>query len=130
LVPASVSAGTDVIVQGTPGDRFYLVADGEVEVIADGKKVATLGRGAGFGEIALLYDVSRTATVRATTEAHLYALDREVFVAAVTGQAGAHTAMRGLADERLVHIQAQYLRERSCSKKRLSCTGRRTSRTR
>jgi hypothetical protein len=106
LVPASVSAGTDIIVQGAAGERFYVVADGEVDVIADGKKVATLGRGAGFGEIALLYDVPRTATVRARTEAHLYSLDRDVFVAAVTGQPGAHTAMRGLADERLAELRA------------------------
>ena len=90
--------------QGERGDRFYVVADGEVEVIADGKAVATLDRGVGFGEIALLYSVPRTATVHAKTPAYLYALDPEVFIAALSGHPRAHTAMRGLADERLAEL--------------------------
>jgi hypothetical protein len=104
LEPVTVPAGTDVIVQGERGDRFYVVADGEVEVIADGKAVATLDRGVGFGEIALLYSVPRTATVHAKTPAYLYALDPEVFIAALSGHPRAHTAMRGLADERLAEL--------------------------
>jgi len=106
LVPITVSAGTAVIVQGEQGDQFYVVADGEVEVIADGATVTTLGRGAGFGEIALLYGVPRTATVRAKTPAYLYALERDLFVAALTGHPNANTTMRGLADQRLAELRA------------------------
>lgn len=106
LVPVEAQAGTDVVEQGAHGDRFYVIADGQVQVVADGTTVATLERGAGFGEIALLYDVPRTATVRAVTATHLYALDRDVFVATVTGHPTAHTAMRGLADQRLAELRA------------------------
>ena len=94
LVPMTVSAGTDVIVQGEQGDRFYVVANGEVEVIADGTIVTTLARGAGFGEIALLYGVPRTATVRARTPAYLYTLERDLFVAALTAPERTHSDAR------------------------------------
>jgi Na+/melibiose symporter-like transporter len=85
LVPIHVSAGEDVFRQGQSGDRFYIVKSGEVVVSVDGEPVNRLGPGGYFGEIALLRDVPRTATVAAETETELLALERDEFIAAVTG---------------------------------------------
>jgi MFS family permease len=85
LTPVEVNAGAPVFRAGDRGDRFYLVADGEVEVALDTRPPETIGRGGWFGEIALLRDVPRTATVVARTDARLLALDRDEFVSAVTG---------------------------------------------
>jgi MFS family permease len=106
LVPEEVPARVDVVTQGEQGDRFFVIADGEVEVIADGTLVATLKRGDGFGEIALMYDVPRTATVRTRTEAQLYALEREDFLVALTGHLPAQTLAQELASERLAELGA------------------------
>jgi Cyclic nucleotide-binding domain len=103
--PVTVPAGVDVVRQGEPGDRFYVVADGELEVIRDERIVATRRRGEGFGEIALMYDVPRTATVRARTDSQLYALDRESFLLAVTGHARSQRAAHDLADARLAELE-------------------------
>ena len=89
-----VPAGTVVIRQGDPGDLFYAIADGEVEVVRDGTRVAVLGRGDGFGELALLLDRPRNATVHTLTDSRLYTLSPDEFIPAVTGhpraaQAGA-----------------------------------------
>ena len=76
----------DVIIrQGDVGDRWYLIAAGEVEVSIDGTPRRRQYAGEGFGEIALLRDVPRTATVRAVEPSHLLALGRDAFLAAVTG---------------------------------------------
>ena len=83
----SVPAGRVVFRRGDPGDLFYMIGGGEVAVELDERPHVTLGPGAYFGEIALLRDVPRTATVTATTEVELYALERDVFIAAVTGHA-------------------------------------------
>ncbi len=71
LEPVSAVVGEAVVTQGEEGDRYYAIADGELEVIVDGRRVATLGRGDGFGEIALLHDVVRTATVAALTDGEI-----------------------------------------------------------
>jgi hypothetical protein len=101
-----VATGVDVITQGEVGDRLYVVAEGEVEVVADGGLVAAIGRGGVFGEIALLYDVPRTATVRTRSECRLFTLDRETFLVTLTGQASAATVAHGIADERLEELRA------------------------
>jgi len=92
LVPVTASAGEVVIREGDHGDRFYVIESGEVEVTKDGRHVASLGPGDFVGEIALLRDVPRTATVTATADAVLQSLDREHFIPAVTGQRTFHEA--------------------------------------
>jgi MFS family permease len=87
LEPVRLPAGADVFRQGERGDRFYVVADGEVEISVDGAVTSTVGPGGSFGEVALLRDLPRTAAVRTTRDSELLALDRDVFIAAVTGHA-------------------------------------------
>jgi Cyclic nucleotide-binding domain len=85
LDEVQVEAGQEVVRQGDSGDRFYLVRDGTLDVSVDGRPTQSLGAGDSFGEIALLRDVPRTATVTARTDALLYALERTAFIPAVTG---------------------------------------------
>ena len=101
LEPLEVASGAVVMAQGDVGDRFYVVADGTVEVSQDGGVRRHLGRGEGFGEIALLHDVPRTATCTATTTTHLFALDRQDFLASVTGHVRAADEAGRLAADRL-----------------------------
>jgi MFS family permease len=90
------SAGEEIVRQGEPGDRFYLIKHGGFDVYIDGEPVQSLDTGDSFGEIALLRNVPRTATVRARTEAVLYALDRRHFLAAVTGFGPSLSAAEGI----------------------------------
>ncbi|MGZ8765223.1 MAG: cyclic nucleotide-binding domain-containing protein [Acidimicrobiia bacterium] len=80
-----LAAGTTVIRQGVMGDRYYAIADGEVRVEIDGRFVRTMARGQGFGEIALLRSVRRTATVIAVTAVVLLEIDKDAFVVELTG---------------------------------------------
>jgi MFS family permease len=96
-----VPEGAEVVRQGEPGDRFYLVQAGEVAVYVDGEEVQSLGPGDSFGEIALLREVPRTATVKARTDAVLCALDRNTFIAAVTGFGPSLSAAEGVIGMRL-----------------------------
>jgi hypothetical protein len=102
LVPVDVEAGTVIIREGDPGDRYYAIAAGEATVIHSGAVTATLRRGDGFGEIALLRDVPRTATVTAATDMQLYTLDKDAFLAAVTGHAPTHSIAAQIVSDRLV----------------------------
>lgn len=90
-------AGQVVIHQGDPGDLWFLIAEGEVEVVKDGVFQARLRKGDGFGEIALLRDVPRTATVRTVAPSRLLALDRDRFLTAVTGLRESHEAAEEIA---------------------------------
>jgi MFS family permease len=101
LSPVRVAAGDNVFRRGDPGDRFYVIGEGEVAVALDGRPPVTLGPGAYFGEIALLRDVPRTATVTARTEVELYALEGGVFIAAVTGHAPSAEAADAVIASRL-----------------------------
>jgi CRP-like cAMP-binding protein len=94
LRPVRLASGEELFRQGDVGDRFYIVADGEVEIVIDGHVVRETRPGGYFGEIALLRDVPRTATVRAKDDIELFALDRDDFIAAVTG----HAASAEVAD--------------------------------
>ena len=96
LVDVRAAAGDEIIRKGDRGDRFYVVAEGEVEV--EGK---VLGPGSSFGEIALLRDVPRTATVTARTDVLLRALERGDFLSAVTGHAASTTAADAIIARRL-----------------------------
>jgi MFS family permease len=105
LVPVRVEAGREVFRQGDLGDRYYIVADGEVEIVADGRVVAVTGPGGFFGEIALLRGVPRTATVRAKTDVELRALERDDFIAAVTGHAASAEAADAVIATRLSSLR-------------------------
>jgi CRP-like cAMP-binding protein len=111
LAPVAVVAGDDVICEGDLGDRFFVIADGECEVTRGQKKRApALTRGDGFGEIALLDDRPRTATVTARSSVLLYALEREDFLTAVAGNPQAAGEARRLADERLARSASSVTR--------------------
>jgi hypothetical protein len=103
LEPVRLAAGEVLIREGEPGDRFYAVADGRLQVTIGGTPVASNVRGDGIGEIALLYGVPRTATVTATSPATVLALSREDFLNAVTGHTPTARAAAVVADERLDH---------------------------
>jgi MFS family permease len=96
----SVPAGETIIRQGDAGDRYFAIADGTVEVLHDGTRLNTLERGEGFGEIALLHDVPRTATVRAVTDGRLIAIERDAFLIALTGHAPTRARAEQVAEER------------------------------
>ena len=106
LEPLSLQARVDVIRQGDEGELFYVIADGEVEIVRDGQVVATRSRGEGFGEIALIYDVPRTATVTTQRDTQLHTLDRETFLVAVTGHTATQRAAHDLAKARLAELRA------------------------
>jgi CRP-like cAMP-binding protein len=93
--------GEEIVRQGEPGDRFYLIKEGTLDVYINGELVQSLRPGDSFGEIALLKDVPRTATVTARTEAALLALDRRHFLAAVTGFGPSLSAAEGVIGMRL-----------------------------
>jgi MFS family permease len=96
-----VPAMAAVFTQGDPGDRFYMIAEGTAAVEIDGAEANTLSRGDFFGEIALLRNVPRTATVRAVDELRLFALERDDFIAVVTGHAPSREAADSIVAARL-----------------------------
>jgi len=85
LQSAAYEPGDVVIRQGEPGERFYVIAEGQVRISKNGRQTAQLGTGDSFGEIALLRRIPRTATVTAISRLETRILDRELFLAAVTG---------------------------------------------
>jgi MFS family permease len=100
LLPLTARAGDVVIRAGDRGDRFYIVSEGELDIDAGGRH-ATAHAADYFGEIALLRDVPRTATVTATVDSKLYSLLRDDFLSAVTGHSAAHAAGEEIASTRL-----------------------------
>jgi hypothetical protein len=100
LLPVTAPAGSVLMTQGEPGDRFVVIATGEIEVIIDGRPIHRLGPGAGVGEIALLRRSPRTATVRAVSDVTGYGVDALTFLAAVSGPAAAAVTER-LVEERI-----------------------------
>ena len=100
LASQQVAAGVTVITEGEEGDLFYVIAEGSVRVTRRGRELAVLGAGDGFGEIALLRDVPRTATVITLQDTRLLALERDAFLTAVTGSSGSVQAADAMVDER------------------------------
>jgi MFS family permease len=96
-----VPAGAEVIRQGDVGDRFYVVDAGRFAIVRDGADVAIAGEGEFFGEVALLHDVPRTATVRALEPSAVWALDQEEFLSTVTGVPQSHSAAHEVSEERM-----------------------------
>jgi MFS family permease len=101
MTEVRASAGEEIVRQGEPGDLFYVIEDGTVEVAVDGRPAHELGRGESFGEIALLRNVPRTATVTARNDVVLYALDRGTFIPAVTGSGPSLSAAEAVIGMRL-----------------------------
>ena len=85
LTPVHLAAGTVLIRQGDLGDAYYTIAAGELDARQDGQFLRRCGRGEGVGEIALLRDIPRTATVTAVGAATVYELNREPFLTAILG---------------------------------------------
>jgi MFS family permease len=100
LVALDVPAGATILRAGDVGDRFYLVDSGTVRIGREDGETQS-GPGDYFGEIALLRDIPRTATVTAASATRLYALERADFLAAVTGHALAEAAAQDIVDARL-----------------------------
>lgn len=100
LEPLEATTGTAIVTQGEDGEHYYAIAEGELEVVMDGGRVAVLSRGDGFGEIALLHDCTRTATVSALTDVKLYSLEKEPFLEVLTGHPAAMDSATAIVAER------------------------------
>lgn len=100
LRPLRLDPDAAVFRRGDVGDRFYLIAEGEVEVDT-GTETKMLGAGESFGEIALLRDMPRTATITARGDVLLYGLDRDEFIGTVTGHAPSREAADAVIGARL-----------------------------
>lgn len=105
LVPTTAPAGTVLIRKGDPGDRFYVVVAGEAFVGSDGRHIADLGAGDYFGEIALVRDVPRTASVIARTDVRLIALERDDFMASIAWGRRLSAAADAEVDRRLEELR-------------------------
>src|SRR5207247_3257521 len=106
--------GEPIVTQGQQGDSFYVVAAGELAVTVDGRDVITLGDGDSFGEIALLRNVPRTATVRALVDSSLVVVHRDDFLATVTGYAPSLSSAEAAVGLRLgTHASAGDISARS-----------------
>lgn len=100
-VQTTIAPATVVFSEGDAGDRFYVIESGAVEVSVGGESVRTLGPGDFFGEIALLSDVPRTATITALSDVTVRTLERDEFLRAVTGH-GEATEAAGVVAARYV----------------------------
>jgi CRP-like cAMP-binding protein len=110
LQTMEVDAGTVIVRQGAPADKFFIIVDGEVEVVRDDddvkRTVASLKRGQFFGEMAILRDMPRTATVQAVTPTTLFALDRDAFRSLVAQSLGTTEDFDQVIQKRLNELSA------------------------
>jgi MFS family permease len=105
LEPVQYATDERVITQGEAGNCFYVIARGTVEIVHDGELVKVLGPGDGFGEIALLSERPRTATVVVRDGMEGYRLLRPAFLEAVTGHPHAAVAGHELMSTRLAELE-------------------------
>ena len=101
LVPREFPTGAAAICEGDAGDLFYLIVEGSAAVSVRGEPRPPLGPGDPFGEIALLHNIPRTATVVADEPLRTLTLDREAFLIAVTANSVSRAAADCLASQRL-----------------------------
>jgi MFS family permease len=106
LVTVAVPAGTTLMRRGDTGDRFYILAEGALELERDGRIIAVEEPGDYLGEIALVRDVPRTATITARVDSTLYALERADFLDAVCGHSAGLVAADAVVAERLPRSDA------------------------
>jgi uncharacterized protein YhbP (UPF0306 family) len=111
LRTVQIDSGDVVVRQGAPADKFFIIVDGEVEVTrednGESRRLATLGRGQFFGEIAILRDTPRMATVRARTPTTLFAMERDIFRSLVAQSMGTTDDFDSLIRQRLDEIKGR-----------------------
>lgn len=101
LWPRDIKAGTEVIKAGEQGHECFLIATGSFEVLdSKGQRIAELRPGDHFGEIALLRDIPRVATVRAVEDATVLVLEKDPFLKAMTSDLSLSASLESLAAER------------------------------
>jgi hypothetical protein len=103
LIAVQPGEGDVVVRQGESAEDMFLIASGVFDATVDGKHVRTLHDGEHFGEIALLFDAPRTATVRCLQAGTLWRLRREDFLSAITGNSTTKESIKAIADQRLAH---------------------------
>ncbi|CAK6962310.1 cGMP-dependent protein kinase 1 [Scomber scombrus] len=86
LVAFDYSPKDEVIKEGVEGDSMYIVADGELSVTQAGRNLRTLNSGDVFGELAILYNCKRTATVKAMTNVRLWCMERQTYRTIITNK--------------------------------------------
>jgi diacylglycerol O-acyltransferase / wax synthase len=96
-----IRSGAVVFEQGAVGDSFYIVRSGTLEVVEDEESRRVLGSGDSFGEIALVEEIARTATVRAVTDSRLWLVERDTFMAVVSQDRNVRKVAHVLVDSRL-----------------------------
>lgn len=111
LQTVEFEAGDVIVRQGAPADKFFIIVEGEVDVVREDegkeRKLATLGRGQFFGEMAILRDTPRMATVRAASATTLFAMPKEAFSGLVAGSMGTTQDFDRVIQQRLEEIGAQ-----------------------
>ena len=106
MQPVPFEPGAALMTQGESGDAYYILTAGSASVRRDGMEISQVHAGEGCGEIALLRDVPRTASVIAEGTVGTYRLDRAAFIAAVTGTSASRAAADRLIADRISASQA------------------------
>uniref|UniRef100_A0A3P9Q856 Cyclic nucleotide-binding domain-containing protein n=1 Tax=Poecilia reticulata TaxID=8081 RepID=A0A3P9Q856_POERE len=86
LMSSNYKPSEEVIKEGSEGDSMYIVAAGELIVTQSGRDLRTLTKGDVFGELAILYNCKRTATVKAKTHVHLWRMERQTYRTIITNK--------------------------------------------